>query len=96
MLYLSEHDRVYVFIEGLALPLLLALEHLLATMSSFPQVVDNVRATESAFIESYKGSDKRLCNLYSAIGVCQGVGILLVDINFTCNLLVPHKINLRL
>lgn len=38
--YPSQHDIVYVFISGLALPLYLASKHLIADRSFFCQVVD--------------------------------------------------------
>ena len=51
----TEQDLSQGFVRGLALPLRLASEHLVATAPSFPQVVSHVRAIEQACFDSFSG-----------------------------------------
>lgn len=61
MLYSSKRGMVHEFIRILVFLLYLASEHLIVVGSFFSQVVDHVKATERACIETYRGAGKRLC-----------------------------------
>lgn len=62
MLYTLEHDMVHGFFKGLVFPFYLLLEHLIADVSSFSQVVDHLRSTKKERIKTYRGISKSLCH----------------------------------
>lgn len=56
-------------VRGLVLSLYLASNHMIATESSFPQVINYERTIESTHIETYGSGGKRICHPYSAISI---------------------------
>lgn len=75
MLYSSEHEMMYGFFGGLALPFYLASEHLIAVGYLFPQIIDHETTIERAYIDTYGGENKRLCHQCSVVGIPLGMRI---------------------
>jgi len=58
ILFPSYRELIQGYIEGLALQLWLASEHLISIGSTFRQVVFHVKAMEQACLEAYKDSGR--------------------------------------
>lgn len=73
MLYSSELDMLCGFIKGSILTLRFVSEHLIEVGSSFSQVVNYTKVTESACVYTYEGGLRRPCHQYSVISILSGI-----------------------